>query len=568
MSLLLSIAVLSSCTNNLYANIYSGAQKHFQLAPGDNNTGSIGDGDNNNTGGDNNNTDGGGDGDNNNTNGGGGDGDNNNTEPEPEPEPDNDPDKDGILNDEDVDDDGDGLIEISTATEFNYMRLDLTGRSVGGSTLGCGGGLPQSATSCNGFELTNDIDLGAFSSWPPIGSCSTKEECPVNIAFRTEFEGNNHVIRNLNLVPQNTVHGLGLFGSVIDANIRNVIIERVYINPIAPSNDIGVIAVAYFTRIENVHVRDLQIDTTSTSDTNVGGLVARTKISDVVNCSVSGYISVQSNTNLVSNNVGGMIGDSFSVALKGSAVRLTSLIAKANHVGGLVGSAWSPVIAASSSHIGVVGVPNYNIREILEDVYIGGIIGYSEGFTDIYGTYSHVNRFELAYSSNSFIGGLIGKPLAEPFIVRDDLYSLDNSYAITNSFTAAQGGNIQNQAGGIIGLPDSHYGSIASYWDDRVQFLGIGSAGAERAIGRRNAVELRSPTNFTSGGIYENWAHIWCHPETFNLIKLDTSPSNDYIKLWDLGTANEYPALRCSPFSLVEQRTATNSILTGGSPIP
>ncbi|MCH9665122.1 MAG: hypothetical protein K0U41_04665 [Gammaproteobacteria bacterium] len=578
--LLLSIAVLSACTNNLYTNSIQSLET--LAAPGDNNTGSIGDGDNNNTdggGGDNNNTNGGGGGDNNNTNGGGGDnnntngggGDNNNTnggggnntepEPDPDPEPDYDIDRDGFHDDQDVDDDGDGLIEMSMATEFNYMRLGLTGSGILGITQGCGGGLPQSATSCNGFELTNDIDLGEFASWPPIGSCRAKEDCPVNMAFRTEFDGNNHVIRNLNLVPQNTVNGLGLFGSVANAHIRNVIIERVYINPIAPSNDIGVIAVVDNSLIQNVHVRDLQIDTVSPVYTYTGGLAARAVNSNIVNSSVSGYIYVNYAANHVGNLIGGLVGGCVNVIIKGSAVRLTSLFAKADHVGGLAGYCRNVQILGSSSHVGVVRVPLY--EEYADGLwFIGGLIGYIDRTSRIDGTYSHVNRFEMAYSSNSYVGGLIGRN------ERTTSVTLENSYAITNSIRKEPSVYNNNLAGGIFGWIMQPYPFTDNYyWDDSAQFIGIRTDEERQALGRRNSLELQSTTNFTRGGIYEDWGYLWCNPNTFDIITALYRPDG-YIRLWDLGTMDEYPALTCSPFSLAEQRAATARILYGGSPVP
>ncbi|MCH9665123.1 MAG: hypothetical protein K0U41_04670 [Gammaproteobacteria bacterium] len=553
--LLLSIAVLSACTNDLYTNSIQGLET--LAAPGDNNTGSIGDGDNNNTnggGGDNNNTNGGG-GDNNNTNGGGGG--------NMPPEPDYDIDRDGFHDDEDIDDDGDGLIEISTSAEFNYMRLDLTGRSFLGITQGCGGGLPQSATSCYGFELTNDIDLGAFASWPPMGSCRAKEDCPVNMAFSAGFDGNNHVIRNVNLFPQNTVNGLGLFGSVANTHIRNVIIERAFINPIAHSYDIGVIAVIDNSLIENVHVRDLRIDTVTPLQTHVGGLAARITNSNVVDASVSGYIYVNypGDSSYVGdylgNKIGGLVGGCLNTVIRGSAVQLNSLFANANNVGGLAGYCYNAQILGSSSHVGVVRLPYYFDLEALWN--IGGLIGHLDGISRVDGSYSHVHRIEMAYSTYSYVGGLIGRV--------QSVIDVANSYALTNSIMKDPNVYNSNIAGGLFGWLTPPYDTTTSYWDDRAQFIGIRTVEREQNIGRRNSLELRSPTNFTSSGIYGNWGYLWCNPTTFDIITA-ANPPDGYIRLWDLGTMNEYPALTCSPFSLAEQRTATNNILTGSSPVP
>ena len=62
------------------------------------------------------------------------------------------------------------------------------------------------------FILTNDLDLNN-ELWTPIGSSA--------YYFRGQFDGNSHFISNLNVNLPTTI-GVGLFGCIQDASIKNV----------------------------------------------------------------------------------------------------------------------------------------------------------------------------------------------------------------------------------------------------------------------------------------------------------------------------------------------------------
>jgi hypothetical protein len=134
-----------------------------------------------------------------------------------------DKDDDGYRDDEDVDDNNNGLIEISTLQELDLMRYDLAGTSLNGNSAGC------PATDCNGYELVNDLDFdtngngvadagdlfwNGGNGWTPAGWIT-------NTAFTGIFEGNGHVISNLNI--QNFSHDkVGLISVTNGAYVKNI----------------------------------------------------------------------------------------------------------------------------------------------------------------------------------------------------------------------------------------------------------------------------------------------------------------------------------------------------------
>ena len=101
-----------------------------------------------------------------------------------------------ILNERDVklnivtvDTDGDGLIEIKDATMLDNIRYSLEGTSYKTKVddIENGRGCPQHI--CNGYELSNNIDLKGIN-WAPIGTA--------DLFFRSTFNGNGYEIQKFN----------------------------------------------------------------------------------------------------------------------------------------------------------------------------------------------------------------------------------------------------------------------------------------------------------------------------------------------------------------------------------
>lgn len=99
------------------------------------------------------------------------------------------------------------------------------------------------------FKLTADINLAGIN-WNPIGSMSGDHG-----SFKGVFDGDNHIISNLN-VEQNG-NGIGLFARTTgNAVIKNLKLNNVTVKSTDNSNYVGgVVGNAYAsTKIENVHL--------------------------------------------------------------------------------------------------------------------------------------------------------------------------------------------------------------------------------------------------------------------------------------------------------------------------
>ncbi len=152
----------------------------------------------------------------------------------------------GLSDGMDHDRDNDGLIDVTTTTQLSAIRHDL-----GGAGLASVSDANRDAylaafpffderrtcpSTCTGYELSNDIDL-AGTDWVPIGggvgtSFVSGSGLSKEHRYKAVFEGNGHVISNMELLsPNNVWHFAGLF-RVLDGDgvIRNVGLRDVNLN--------------------------------------------------------------------------------------------------------------------------------------------------------------------------------------------------------------------------------------------------------------------------------------------------------------------------------------------------
>jgi len=141
-------------------------------------------------------------------------------------------DGDGVIDSVDIDDDNDRLIEIASLQQLGWMRNDLMGESLNdGNGAVITNGCPSAG--CNGYELSADLNFDTNSDgvidqqdefyneakgWLPVGTIAEP--------FAANFDGNNHVIRNLYINRDSSdtdTSGeyIGLFGYV-ESLIRTI----------------------------------------------------------------------------------------------------------------------------------------------------------------------------------------------------------------------------------------------------------------------------------------------------------------------------------------------------------
>ena len=204
---------------------------------------------------------------------------------------------------------GEGTAEnpylINNLEELVWFRDNVDKTSQDGSTQYAG----------KYIKLTADIDLAGIN-WNPIGSMSSDHG-----SFKGVFDGDNHIIKNLNC--EQAGNGLGLFARTAgNAEIKNLKLNNVTVKSTDDNSSYvgGVVGNAYAsTKIENVHISgDVQISGRGYIGGIAGhGYVVMDKVSVVANegslitstfwCAggILGYAG-EGSTNIMNANVEGI----------------------------------------------------------------------------------------------------------------------------------------------------------------------------------------------------------------------------------------------------------------------
>lgn len=301
----------------------------------------------------------------------------------------NDADNDGIVDtaDTDINNDGvidadsnhNGLIEVSSLTQLDAMRNNLSGT---GRQLTAGGPIDSSGCTgtilvngvfqrvCYGYELTQDLDfdtnadgkLDASDSYWNAGSGWVALGADYSAPFTAVFDGNGHLVRNL-MINRPNESNQGLFGYTDRANLRNVGLTGNLMSITAESNLGALVGYSGNSQISNSF---------STGSVNAlssygyaGGLVGQMR-----NSAVSGSFSAGS-VQGVGSYMGGLIGSAYQCTLE--SVFSSASVAGSESVGGILGYADETTIKAS-----------YAVGKVTATIYGGGLSGNSGSFTNSY----------------------------------------------------------------------------------------------------------------------------------------------------------------------------------------
>ena len=232
------------------------------------------------------------------------------------------------------------------------------------------------------FAIMADLDFSEYSNYYISN-------------YKGTIKGNNHVLRNINIVSDKT----GLFnqmnGTLKDIRFENVVktSNSSYSGIAGSSNQYG--------RFENVHVKNISITIPSSRTSNyiyIGGLVGNISYTKFTNCSVSD-VKIRLSSIITDVYVGGMVGYSNAgtfdnVYVQNADIEVINTISTQG-VGGLVGREVSSVGSISNAY--TTGRIYSNGR------FAGGIVGNSVGYTD--NTYSMVN----VISESKDVGGIVGR---------------------------------------------------------------------------------------------------------------------------------------------------------------
>lgn len=453
----------------------------------------------------------------------------------------NDFDNDGLNANDDPDEDGDGkidadrdhdgLIEIYDLVGLNAIRNNLQGtgytNELNGETDNSGCPIQlingEYIRKCSGYELMTNLNLDTNqdglqteldtfynenSGWKPIGYSSSH--------FSAIFEGNNNTINGLYINRESETY-IGLFGSISDAEIRNLNIKtdfdirgNVYVGTLAGQVDSSIIK---------------NISTNSSIKgglTYRGGLIGYAKSNNIIdNCRSHGEIEVSR------DYTGGLIGRMLSDNVVSNSFSTSNITGytSSSIIGGLIGS-----ILDNNTIIS-----NYSLGNINGYIFVGGLIGKVGSSNNIIANY-----FVGRVNGRTETGGLIG--------------SISTNNNLQYNYAAGPVSGSKN-TGGLIGW-DSPASSIIenNYWatDTTNQLASAGSSNINNYIGLTSA-SLKCATSaneseIDSGCVFDNDNEAIDLPIDLHLYK-DwelagfTNEEGQFEHYWDFGTNQEFPAL-------------------------
>jgi hypothetical protein len=405
------------------------------------------------------------------------------------------------------------------------------------------------------FVMVNDVNLAEYTGtqFNMIGISDTD-------AFTGVFDGNSRKIYNFSYSSTDK-DLIGIFGYVKgpDSEIKNISI-------IDPNIDAG-------------------------NGIVVGGLIGGLRESTVKNCHVtSGKIQG-------GGALGGLIGVILDSAVTDCGVEQTSLSAIGGGIGGLAGRADNSVVTDC-----------YADCNIISDDHVGGLVGFTDMFTDYINCYATGN-----VQGDSHVGGLIGEcmhgepesPIVSNCYATGDVngqsctggligsiapgYQVLNCYATGDVVGAGETGGLigschgdvslcyaigdvkrDQRTGGFIGA--SNNGSMSDCYakgdvqgnDETGGFIGWNDS---QTITNAFSSGSVSGNNYTGGFVGRNWSTLikcfWDNTvnptlsgigsgtdpnvigkSTAEMMQEATFDNWDFVEVWDIGENQTYPFLR------------------------
>lgn len=244
------------------------------------------------------------------------------------------------------------------------------------------------------FRLDADLDMKDYTSWKPFNG--------ENAAFGIQFDGNNHVIRNMKLSGNTkwlSIFGV-LHGTVKDLTIENPELTNSYAAPSGilcawAGNSDGSLSAT----IENVHIKNGKA--TMTNATNYfGGMMGNAVNSKILNCSYDGSVERAGGTEDTYCPVGGLIGwTDFDVIIEGCSTSGTLKCTNGRSCGGVIGYAKSIITVSSCSS---------SMSITTGGDCAGGICGWTNGgdFSKCHSTCTIDCGVTKAGTNTSYTGGI------------------------------------------------------------------------------------------------------------------------------------------------------------------
>ncbi|MFA5444785.1 MAG: BACON domain-containing protein [Bacteroidales bacterium] len=250
------------------------------------------------------------------------------------------------------------------------------------------------------IHLLADLDMSAVADWTPIGEHTYyllfNER---NSSFSGTFDGNNHTVSNLSITGT-TYRSTGLFGSVIQAEIRNLILDQSCSITVTPEDYQymavgGICGTLAGGTINNCHFRgSVKVSGNSTSASSGG--IAGVMTTDLThNPSV---VSHSSNSGSVEglSQTGGIAGTQTSSEISYCENKAGATVKGNESTGGICGYSGIDAIIRNAHNRGTVEGTGDMTGGICGDQYDGSLI------TDC------INQADALIKGSSYTGGICG----------------------------------------------------------------------------------------------------------------------------------------------------------------
>ena len=248
------------------------------------------------------------------------------------------------------------------------------------------------ATAGVNYKLMNDLDLGGYANWTPIGNNNNSATFNAAYSFQGNFNGSGKVIKNL-AIHTAGIYG-GLFGYIYNAVIDSLGIENGSVEGFACAG--GLAGIISTSVVSNCYAA-CNVQTTGTV---AGGLVGISEgNSDISNCYATGSVNGR-------DYVGGLVGSSEGNSDISNCYATGSVNGNNNFIGGLVGDSYGNITNC------------YATGSVNGDRYVGGLVGYNRATIE---NCVAANESVIATSATTYIHRIAGNSLFTA--------SLTNNYA-------------------------------------------------------------------------------------------------------------------------------------------
>ncbi|WP_448215596.1 hypothetical protein [Endozoicomonas sp. 2B-B] len=343
------------------------------------------------------------------------------------------------------------------------------------------------------YRLISDIDLRRFGPWEPVGNKS--------IPFSLILDGKGHVISGLEISTSTDNTATGLFGSLQNSTIRQILLKQPKVTSTGTNSPTGaLVGELKSSRIEEV-VNSAGTIGTDGSHSHGGGLAGSVFDSTIHNCLNNGTVTTRGAS---AGGIAGLADQSSSVSNDLNTGRITSRYISSSPAGGIVGTLRSKSIANNNMNTGEVRVSHTQ--------HSGGIAGEAESAKVL----NNLNTGKIASdlrppnSEGGSSGGIVGKSSGHTEI-KQNL----NTGSISSAYSKTHAGGIAGQTSRVTVVGNVNVGTVTTNggyaYAGGIAGVTHGgrihdnlNAGAIKENGNIGAVGGISGTAFDSASVYDN----------------------------------------------------------------